>query len=444
VTVIGIGVSKTPAKDLLLNLGARVTAFDKKSADVLGLLGYELTQKGANLSLGDGYLDHIRADYIFRSPGVRPDNEGILKAISKGAVLTSEMEEFFELCPCPIIGVTGSDGKTTTTTIISEILKADGKNVFVGGNIGVPLLPKIDEITPDDYVVVELSSFQLLTMKKSPHISVITNITPNHLNWHKDMQEYVDAKLNIVRYQHDNDISVINYNNGILKDYMPGIPGNVRCFSGTDSAGLPAGSIHVSDGYICVGDEKVLAVSDIRIPGEHNVENYMAAIGAIGGLVKKECIQKVAKEFGGVEHRIEFVREVYGVKYFNSSIDSSPTRTIAAINAFNQKLIVICGGYDKKVPYDPIGRPLCEKAKAVIVTGDTGPLIKQAILDAPIYKKGNPDIYEASNYSEAIEIARDIAMRGDIVLLSPASASFDSFKNFEERGRFFKEKVMSF
>ena len=443
VTVIGVGVSNTPAIDLLVNLGARVTACDKKTADVLGLLGYELTAKGVNLSLGDGYLDHICADYIFRSPGVRPDNNGITEAVANGAVLTSEMEEFFDLCPCPIIGVTGSDGKTTTTTIISEILKADGKKVFVGGNIGVPLLPKIDEITPDDFVVVELSSFQLITMKKSPSVAVITNITPNHLNWHKDMDEYIDSKLNILKYQKSDDVAVVNYNNEILRNYIPRINSNLCCFSGcrTDCSER---SVYVKDNYIYYNDKQILKISDIRIPGNHNIENYMAAIGAVCNFVSTESIQKVAREFGGVEHRIEFVREVYGVKYFNSSIDSSPTRTIAAINAFNQKLIVIMGGYDKNTPYDPIGKPICEKARAVILTGATGPKIKKAILDCSDYKEGYPEIYEAADYSDAIDMARDIAIRGDIVLMSPASASFDSFKNFEERGRFFKDKVMSF
>lgn len=443
IAVLGIGVSNTPVIDLLLRLGASVIAHDQKSRDALGDLADELEQKGVKLRLGPDYLDRIDADGIFLSPGIRYDRPGILAAIGRGAFLTSEMSEFFDLCPCKILAVTGSDGKTTTTTLISKLLEAEGRKVFLGGNIGTPLLPKVDEIAPDDLAVVELSSFQLHTMKKSPHTAVITNVTPNHLNWHTDMAEYTDSKLNILRFQSPDSRAVLNLENEITASAAGTVKGECLRFTSKRVPDDPAGMIYEKDGTIYVERTPVLQTSDILLPGRHNVENYMAAIGATYGLVSTESIRKVATAFRGVEHRIEFVRELDGVRYYNSSIDSSPTRTIAALSAFSQKLIVLCGGYDKHIPYAPLGGPLCERAKAVILTGATGPAIRAAIEGCPDYREGAPALYEAADYGQSVEIARRIAAPGDVVILSPASASFDAFSNFEERGKFFKQKVLS-
>ncbi|MGM9681715.1 MAG: UDP-N-acetylmuramoyl-L-alanine--D-glutamate ligase, partial [Eubacteriales bacterium] len=442
VAVLGIGVSNTPVIDLLLELGAEVTAHDKKEASAMGPLADELRSKGVTLRLGESYLDKIDADVIFLSPGIRFDQPGILNALSGGAVLTSEMSEFFELCPCKILAVTGSDGKTTTTTLIAKLLEAAGRKVFLGGNIGTPLLPLVDQIAPDDLAVVELSSFQLHTMHRSPSVAVVTNVTPNHLNWHTDMQEYIDAKMNLLRYQSDDSLTVLNLENGITASAEELVRGKRVFFTSKRLPDQTAGYVYEKDGIIFYEDTPVLRSADIRIPGRHNVENYMAAIAATWGMVPIDCIRKVATDFGGVEHRIEFVRELDGVRYYNSSIDSSPTRTIAALNAFHQKLIVLCGGYDKHIPYEPIGTPLCEHARAVILTGATAPKIRDAIVGSPAYEQGAPELYEAGDYAEAVRIAHEIAGRGDVVLMSPASASFDAFKNFEERGRFFKKKVM--
>jgi UDP-N-acetylmuramoylalanine--D-glutamate ligase len=447
VAVLGMGVSNTPVIDMLLRCGAIVTVYDKKNREKLGVSADKLEALGVRFILGDSYLDQIHADIIFRSPGIRPDVPSIQKAISEGAKLTSEMEEFFDLCPCKIIAVTGSDGKTTTTTLISEFLKAEGYTVHLGGNIGKPLLPEVDTISEKDYAVVELSSFQLQTMKKSPNIAVITNVTPNHLNWHTDMEEYIQAKLNILKYQSADSRAVLNDENSVTHNAQSLVRGECFCFNaknGIQNAEEKKSVLKVfeKEGQIYVGDTPVLKCSTIRIPGHHNVENYMAAIAATWGLISIENIQKVAAEFGGVEHRIEFVRELDGVKYYNSSIDSSPTRTIAALNAFSQKLIVLTGGYDKKIPYEPIGTPLCEKAKIVIYTGATGEKIRSAITQSPLYQEGNPNLIAADDYGQAVSIAYKMAQKGDIVLLSPASASFDAFVNFEERGRFFKKKVM--
>ncbi|MGM9637500.1 MAG: UDP-N-acetylmuramoyl-L-alanine--D-glutamate ligase [Eubacteriales bacterium] len=442
VAVLGIGVSNTPVIDLLLELGAVVTAHDKKETTAMGPLADELRSKGVTLRLGENYLDHIDADVIFLSPGIRYDQPGILDALSRGAVLTSEMSEFFEICPCKILAVTGSDGKTTTTTLIAKLLEAAGRKVFLGGNIGTPLLPLVDRITPDDLAVVELSSFQLHTMHRSPSVAVVTNVTPNHLNWHTDMQEYIDAKMNLLRYQTPDCLTVLNLENEITASAKGLVRGRRVFFTSKRVPEQTAGFVYEKDGTICYEDTPVLRSADIRIPGRHNVENYMAAIAATWGMVSVENIRQVATTFGGVEHRIEFVRELDRVRYYNSSIDSSPTRTIAALNAFNQKLIVLCGGYDKHIPYEPLGTPLCEHARAVILTGTTAPKIRDAIVGSPAYVQGSPELYEAKDYAEAVRIAREIAGKGDVVLMSPASASFDAFKNFEERGRFFKKKVM--
>lgn len=444
VAVLGIGISNRPVIDLLLTLGAKVSAHDKKERTKMGALAEELEGKGVTLCLGESYLDHIDADVIFLSPGIRYDQPGILAAMEQGAILTSEMSEFFDLCPCKILAVTGSDGKTTTTTLISELLKAEGRRVFLGGNIGTPLLPVVDEIGPDDLAVVELSSFQLHTMHKSPQTAVITNVTPNHLNWHPDMEEYTQSKLNLLRYQTTESRAVLNLENEITAAAASMVKGECFRFTSKRVPERTAGMIYEKDGTIYVEDTPVLKSADILLPGRHNVENYMAAIGATWGMVSAGSIRKVAATFGGVEHRCEFVRQLDGVRYYNSSIDSSPTRTIAALNAFGQKLIVLCGGYDKHIPYEPIGAPLCAKAKAVILTGATAPAIREAIVNCPDYREGLPAIYETPDYGAAAELAREIAVPGDVVLLSPASASFDAFENFEQRGNFFKKKVQEF
>ena len=448
VGVIGIGISNRPLVDLLTQAGAIVTARDKKSLADLGEIAESFSQKGVRLITGDSYLDGIDDEILFRTPGMRFDHPALSAAVAGGATLTSEMQLFFELCPAKIIGITGSDGKTTTTTLISEILKAEGKRVFLGGNIGKPLLPDLFDMTPDDYCVIELSSFQLHTMTKSPDIAVITNLSPNHLDYHTDVYEYIEAKFNIFLHQKKGARVVVNncqksrldtllYERIAIEDRQ----NDATYFSG-DKILDGENAVYEKDGVIYHGSTPVLTATDIKIPGRHNVENYMAAIGALWNLVSIETIQKIAREFGGVEHRIEYVREVNGAHYYNSSIDSSPSRTIAALNAFGEKkLIVLLGGYDKKIPYKPLGTPLCQHAKTVILTGSTASAIQTALVNCDLYQEGSPEIFVAKDYAESVEIAHRIAQKGDVILLSPASASFDAFRNFEERGRFFKDLV---
>lgn len=444
VAVIGIGVSNTPLIRMLLQEGVDVTACDKRSREDLGTLGDELERSGCKLQLGADYLKGLRQDIIFRTPGLRPDVPELLAAIEQGSELTSEMEVFFKVCPCPIIAVTGSDGKTTTTTIIAELLKAAGKTVHVGGNIGHPLLCEAGEMRSDDYAVLELSSFQLMTMTCSPHIAVITNLAPNHLDMHRGMDEYVAAKENIFRHQGSGDIAVFNRDNAITCEQASRAVGKALYFS---RKAEPAEGVFLRGEDIIVRkdgkERRIMSAADIKIPGVHNVENYMAAIAAVDGLVPDEVIAAFAREFGGVEHRIELVRTYHGARFYNDSIASSPTRTIAGLRSFKEKVILIAGGYDKHIPFDVLGPEVVEHVKLLVLCGATADQIRAAVEQAPGYQPGCPEIVDVTPFQSAVEYARDRAAAGDVVTLSPACAAFDQFKNFMERGKTFKAIVNS-
>ena len=444
VAVIGIGVSNTPLLRLLLENGIAVTACDKRDRADLGELADELEQLGAKLQLGEDYLEGLDQDVIFRTPGMRPDVPQLLRAKENGSVITSEMEVFFDVCPCSIIAVTGSDGKTTTTTMIAELLRAAGRTVHVGGNIGNPLLAQAGEMNPDDNVVLELSSFQLMTMQKSPHIAVITNLSPNHLDMHKGMEEYVASKENLFLHQSADDVAIFNLDNDITREQGTRAVGEVRYFtrrSETENGVFLRGDeiIRRKDGKETV----VMTVQDIKLPGIHNVENYMAAVAAVEGLVDDETIRQFARTFGGVEHRIELVRTLRGVRYYNDSIASSPSRTIAGLRSFKEKVILIAGGYDKNIPFDVLGPEVVEHVKLLILCGATAEKIRAAVESAPEYQPGKPEILMVSPFHKAVETARDRAEEGDVVTLSPACAAFDQFKNFMERGKTYKAIVNS-
>ena len=444
VAVIGIGVSNTPLLDMLLAEGIRVTACDKRTREQMGQQAEELERRGCTLHLGEDYLKGLDADVIFRTPGLRPDVPEIAACVAHGADLTSEMEVFFRVCPCPIIAVTGSDGKTTTTTIIAELLKSAGKRVWVGGNIGHPLLCEADGMLQTDYAVLELSSFQLMTMTRSPHIAVVTNLAPNHLDMHRDMAEYVAAKENIFRHQSRGDIAIFNGDNAITAEQSARAPGRARTFSRRGEAA--DGVFLRGEDIVCRsgGHERVvMTTGDIKIPGVHNVENYMAAIAAVDGLVPDEVIRRFAREFGGVEHRIELVRELDGVRYYNDSIASSPSRTIAGLHSFDRQVILIAGGYDKHVPFDVLGPEACAHVKLLILCGATADKIRAAVESAPEYAPGAPEIVTVQTLDAAVSLAHRRAAAGDIVTLSPACAAFDQFKNFMVRGETYKKMVMA-
>lgn len=438
ITVIGIGISNLPLIKYLVSLGANVTACDRRSAEDLGENYTELEKLGVKFNLGDGYLNNLSGDMIFKTPGMRYDVPELLKAKKNGSIVTSEMEVFFDVCPSHIIAVTGSDGKTTTTTLIHKMMTDAGYKTWLGGNIGNPLLTDTEKMKENDWVILELSSFQLHTMRKSPEIAVITNISPNHLDMHKDYKEYIDAKKNIMLYQNEGDTLIVNADNQVTADIGKSANGAVKYFSRNGMA-----DVYLDRNIIKRGIVEILNIKDIKIPGMHNVENYMAAIAAVSGLVSKEVIVNVAKTFGGVEHRIELVRTLDGVKYYNSSIDSSPNRTINTLRVFPNKVIMIAGGKDKGIPYDEIGPALAEHVKVLILIGATSDKIQEA-LDAEINKTGNGkdiEVIRATSYEDAVNTARSKAHDGDVVLLSPASTSFDMFRNFEERGNLFKKIV---
>ena len=438
ITVIGIGISNRPLIRYLAEHGAHVTACDRKTETELGAYAQELKNLGISLSLGENYLENLDADIIFKTPGMRFDHPALLAAKSAGAQITSEMEVFFEICPCKIIAVTGSDGKTTTTTLIYKMMTEEGYTCHLGGNIGTPLLTKAEEMNEKDFAVLELSSFQLHTMKKSPDIAVITNISPNHLDMHKDYREYINAKKNIFLYQNSQQMVILNLDNEVTREMIPQASGRVLTFSRCSAA-----DVCLTDGFIAMDGHNILDIKEIKIPGMHNVENYMAAIAAVRSYVSDETIQKVAHSFGGVEHRIELVRTIDGVRYYNSSIDSSPNRTINTLRVFSEPVVLIAGGKDKGIPYDAIGPAILEKVKALILIGATSDAIEAAVKAAAASKKMplSLPIYRETDYASAVRRARDCAQNGDVVLLSNASTSFDMFQNFEQRGNLFKELV---
>ncbi len=446
VAVLGIGISNIPLIKYLVNLGVDVTAFDKNTNENLKDAYKELEGLKVKYSVGIDYLSRLKGfDLIFRTPGMRPDIPELVEALDNGAKLTSEMEVFLDLCPAQVFAVTGSDGKTTTTTLIYKILTAEGYKCWLGGNIGTPLLSKIDEVEENDKVVLELSSFQLMTIKRSPFVAVITNISPNHLDVHKSLQEYIDAKKNILLYQQSGDKLVLNHDNDVTKAFSSDAKGECIYFSRV--AALEKGVILKNNKITFkTSDQEVeiVDVNDIVIPGVHNIENYMAATAATIEFVKPETIAKVATSFTGVEHRIELVRELNGIKFYNSSIDSSPSRTIAALSTFKNKVILIAGGKDKGIPYDPIGQIIAEKVRVLLLIGATAPRIEEAynnyVHQTDI--ESEVKIIHCDTYEEIVSRAYSEAVPGDCIILSPASTSFDMFKNFEQRGNVFKELVM--
>ena len=436
IIVLGLGVSNRPLVKLMLRYGCTVIGCDRTPREKLDAEVLELEKLGCELCLGDTYLENLTGDVVFRTPGMHPANPALESLRASGAKVTSEMDVFFSLCPCKTIAVTGSDGKTTTTTLISEMLKAAGKTVWLGGNIGTPLLPLLDEMQPEDFAVVELSSFQLMDMTHSSHIALVTNLAPNHLDMHKDMDEYVDAKKNIFAFQGAGDKLILNLDNGITNTFTG--PGKTRWFS---RLGQTDNGICLDGDYITRDGVKVLNIHDIVIPGVHNMENYMAASLAVEGLVDDETIRDVAKTFGGVEHRIELVRIKDGVKFYNDSIASSPSRTIAGLKSFSEKVCLIAGGYDKHIPYDVLGPYICKHTKRVYLNGATGPQIRAAVENCSDYTPGNPQLIDCADFTDAVSKAATDAKPGDIVLMSPASAAFDQFKNFMVRGNYFKTLV---
>ena len=446
VAFIGAGVSHKRCIEQFVELGAQVTLCDqKKSLEDFGAYADTLRRLHVRLSLGEHYTDGFAGqDIIMRTPGYEYYKPELQAALQAGTKVTSEVELFFELCPCEIVAVTGSDGKTTTTTLISKMFEAAGRKVFLGGNIGAALLPQLADVTPEAVAVVELSSFQLISMRVSPKVAVVTNVTPNHLDHHKDMQEYIDAKRNILLWQVPPCRAVLGFENEISRGMQKDCKGEQVWFTrlhDTDKGAF----LRESDDTLCYAENGVvtpiLPRAEVKLRGLHNVENLLAAIAAVWGRVPVEAMRQVGSTFTGVEHRIEPVRTLDGVTYYNDSIASSPTRTIAGLRSFNQKIILIAGGYDKKIPYEPLAPEILAHVKTLVLMGATGPRIEAAVRGCAGFDESALTILHADSMQHAVELARSAAQPGDVVSLSPASASFDLYPNFEVRGRDYKNIV---
>lgn len=439
VGVVGIGVSNIPLINFLVELGANVTAFDMKTEEQLGETAVDFKQKGVSLSLGKNYLDALTGfEVVFKTPSMRIDCDALVRVKNEGAYITSEMEEFVRYCKGKIFAVTGSDGKTTTTTMISKLLMEEGYKTWVGGNIGTPLFAQIEDVKEEDMVVLELSSFQLMTMNLPMEVVICTNLAPNHLDMHKDMQEYIDAKKNIFLYGKEDGIVILNRENEITHSFIPEVKGKVLEFS---SKRVLKDGAYYEDGKLYLQGKEVIEKEDILLSGMHNVENYLAAFLATKDDVSIETMKKVAETFGGVAHRCELVREINGVKYYNDSIASNPTRTLAGLHAFNRRVIIIAGGYDKHIPFEPLAEEGHPFIKELILMGATKDKIKEVFVKLEEEKGIKIPMKEAKDLEDAVKIAREIAKEGDIVTLSPACASFDMFPNFEIRGNKFKEII---
>jgi len=426
IAIIGLGVSNLPLLDYLKDIECSVSIFNEGNIDI------DLSTYNYELYIGEDCLkDLVGYDIIFRSPSCLPNRKEISEEKERGCYVTSEIEEVIKLSPSKIIGVTGSDGKTTTTTLIDLVLRANGYNTFLGGNIGTPLFTKIKDMKEEDIVVLELSSFQLMNMEVSPSISVITNITPNHLDKHTDFNEYIEAKKSI--YKNSDGILIINSDNEVTKNIESSR--KTRYFSRYNKTN----AFYTIDGIIYFNDKEVFDTSNLKIRGIHNHENICACMSAIYDMVDIDKSFDAISNFSGVEHRLEFIREINGVKWYNDSVSSSPTRTIAGLNSYEEEIVLIAGGYDKNLDYSPIGRPILDKVKTLILFGNTKDKIYKAVND--IKKNENIDIYLCNDLNEVVNKAYEVAKSGQVVLFSPASASFDMFKNFADRGIQFKNLV---
>ncbi len=443
VAVIGAGLSNRPLIGLLADAGVETTVYDKSDAESLGPFYSQMRAKQVQFVLGAGYLDRLRGDVIFRTPSFLPSQPVLVRAAAEGAVITSEMEVFCNLCPCPVLAVTGSDGKTTTTTLIAKMLEWSGRKVWLGGNIGRPLLAETDQIAPADVAVLELSSFQLAGIRCAPDVAVITNLAPNHLDIHRDFQDYLEAKKQIFRNQAQNARLVLNRDNPLTAACAEQANSFVWWFSREEmvSPGICLEPDGMISARVANRRTEILPCSEIALPGMHNVENMMAAFAAVWGLADLDAMRQTARTFPGVPHRLETIRTVHGVTYINDSIASSPDRTIAGLACFPQKVILIAGGKEKGVPFDRLGPAVCSHVKKLYLTGPTAEKIREAVEKAPQYRPGSPEITMVEDFSEAVQAAADQAEPGDTVLLSPASTSFDRFKNFEERGNLFRKIV---
>ena len=441
IAVIGLGVSNIPLIKYLAKLGCDITLFDKRDWDLFSDEVKSLVDSyKLEVSLGDNYLEKLVGfDVIFRSPSCLPTCEYLVKERDRGAYITTEIEEVIRYARGHIIGVTGSKGKTTTTSIINHILTHLGYHTYLGGNIGIPLFDKLDSIDNDDIVILELSSFQLMGMRVSPEVAVVTNISPDHLDVHASYQEYIEAKKSIFLNQDKSGCVILNHDDNIVSKFSSEALGHVKYFS----------CEYIKDCYYLDGDkikynhEVVIDTNKILLRGVHNYLNICAALNAIRDYINvdNETLEKIVAKFTGVSHRLEFVREIDGVKWYNDSASTTPDKSIAGITAFSEPVVLIAGGYDKNIPYDSMADAVIEHVSKLILFGDTKNKIYDAVMKEVKARNSDLQVYVLDSLEEVIDVAKRVSVPGEIVLFSPASASFDMFKNAYQRGDIFKKIV---
>jgi UDP-N-acetylmuramoylalanine--D-glutamate ligase len=444
VTIIGLGREGIALARYLSGRGAKVTVTDIKNANRLRSALDELTGLPIRYLLGGHPREALDADTIFVSPGVPMQIRLLREAQERGIALSSETKLFFSLCPAPIIGITGSSGKTTTTALVGEILKAQGRRTFVGGNIGSPLINLVDQLKEEDSVVMELSSFQLAGLDRSPHIAALLNLSPNHLDRHESMDDYVAAKTNIVKFQGPGDHAILNADQSLTREVARLCRGQVALFSHDEQ--VDAGAFLDRESVVVrwKGETRTVCdVSEIRLLGPHNVDNVLAAC-AITAAARADigAMRTAVTSFGGVEHRLQPVAQIGGARYYDDSIATSPQRTIAALNSFANPIILLAGGREKHLPLEELAQLILARAKALVLFGEAAPLLEQAVLDANPADRGRRlPIYHSADMREAVLAAARLTEEGDVVLLSPACTSFDMYKDFAERGAHFQSLV---
>ncbi|HHU07607.1 MAG TPA: UDP-N-acetylmuramoyl-L-alanine--D-glutamate ligase [Clostridiaceae bacterium] len=456
IAVVGAGISNRPLVRWLYRYNRDISVFDQmeKGNKRMKTIMSDFEAEGIHLAwvAGESYLDRLTGfDLVFRTPIMRPDHPALLRVGEEGAIITSEMSLFLALCPAHTTGITGSNGKTTTTTLISELYKSAGRKVWTGGNIGTPLLNKVFEMEEDDEVVVELSSFQLFDLVARLDTAVVTNILPNHLDIHEDFDEYIAAKKNIFKEQRPYDRLVLNYSDSISRSFALEARGEIVWFNRKDSRRSKSLFLEGDKIWFRNGSGDTVALvekEDIVLPGRFNIDNYMAAWGAVAGRIEPLNLRKVASSFKGVPHRMELVREHEGIRWYNSSIDSTPERTITTLETLflqGRPIVLICGGRDKNLDYSELGPVILDTVTKIVFCGENTPLIRSSVAAAELKRKIKVEsipMHEATSYEEAVRLAAKIAQPGDSVLLSPTGTSFDRFFNFEERGETFRQLVL--
>jgi UDP-N-acetylmuramoylalanine--D-glutamate ligase len=459
--VLGLGTEGRALCRYLRRHGVAVLACDRQPPEALAAVIEELRPLGVEFHLGPDYLSRLsEAEAIYRSPGIPLSRPEIQAAAAAGIPISSQIKLFFDLCPAPVIGVTGTKGKGTTTVLIAEMLRDGPRRVFVGGNIGAPPIDYLEELTPEDLVVLELSSFQLQDLHRSPHVAVVLNITSDHLDYHGTREEYLRAKQSIVRHQTAADVAVVNADYPEAAHFADLTPARVLFFS-RQGAVVPGVYVEQEQLWLHLegSRQRLCAVSEVRLRGRHNLENLAAALAAARTMgAAWDRLRQVARTFPGLEHRLEPVGEIDGVSFYNDSFSTTPETTIAALQSFTEPLLLIAGGSDKGADFTALGEEIVRRpVKRLVLIGDTAGRIEAAVRaalerqgkqgqDGATEAAGNrgPEVvYGGRTMEEIMAAATATAAAGDVVLLSPACASFGLFQNYKDRGQQFKAWVQA-